>query len=72
MTANGVGAESCFRTAVVPAAGERSAWQFGSGALEGHVAGPVIASYLHTHWAGVPGAAERITGAAREYQRSVR
>jgi cobyrinic acid a,c-diamide synthase len=51
------------RTAVVPAAGERSAWQFGSGTLEGHVAGPVIASYLHTHWAGHPAAAARFTAA---------
>jgi cobyrinic acid a,c-diamide synthase len=39
---------------------------------EGFVRGRVHASYLHTHWAGVPGAAERITEAAREYQRSVR
>jgi cobyrinic acid a,c-diamide synthase len=54
------------RTAVVPAAGERSAWQFGSGTLEGHVAGPVIASYLHTHWAGHPAAAARFTAACAE------
>jgi cobyrinic acid a,c-diamide synthase len=54
------------RTAVVPAAGERSAWQFGSGTREGHVAGPVIASYLHTHWAGHPAAAARFTAACAE------
>ena len=51
------------RTAVVPAAGDRSAWRFGTGTLEGHVAGSVIASYLHTHWAGHPAAAARFTAA---------
>jgi cobyrinic acid a,c-diamide synthase len=51
------------RTAAVPAAGEQPAWQFGSGAVEGHVAGSVVASYLHTHWAGHPAAAARFTAA---------
>jgi len=51
------------RTAAVPAAGEQPAWRFGSGQLEGHVAGSVIASYLHTHWAGHPAAAARFTAA---------
>jgi cobyrinic acid a,c-diamide synthase len=51
------------RTAAVPAAGDQSAWQFGSGTFEGHVAGSVIASYLHTHWAGHPAAAARFTAA---------
>jgi len=51
------------RTAVVPAAGDQPAWRFGPGAVEGHVAGPVIASYLHTHWAGHPAAAARFTAA---------
>ena len=51
------------RTAAVPAAGDQSAWQFGSGTFEGHVAGSVIASYLHTHWAGHPAAAVRFTAA---------
>ena len=37
---------------------------------EGFVQGQVHASYLHTHWNGVPGAADRITAAAREYRRS--
>src|SRR5262249_4146319 len=45
------------------AAGDQSAWQFGSGIFEGHVAGSVIASYLHTHWAGHPAAAARFTAA---------
>ena len=51
------------RTAAVPAAGDQPAWQFGPGIVEGHVAGSVIASYLHTHWAGHPAAAARFTAA---------
>ena len=51
------------RTAAVPAAGDQPAWQLGSGAVEGHVAGSVIASYLHTHWAGHPATAARFTAA---------
>jgi cobyrinic acid a,c-diamide synthase len=51
------------RTAAVPAAGDRPAWQLGPGAFEGHVAGSVLASYLHTHWAGHPAAAARFTAA---------
>jgi cobyrinic acid a,c-diamide synthase len=51
------------RTAAVPAAGDQPAWQFGPGAVEGHVTGSVVASYLHTHWAGHPAAATRFTAA---------
>jgi cobyrinic acid a,c-diamide synthase len=51
------------RTAAVPAAGDQPAWQFGPGAVEGHVAGSVVASYLHTHWASHPAAAARFTAA---------
>jgi cobyrinic acid a,c-diamide synthase len=51
------------RTAAVPAAGDQPAWQFGSGVVEGHVAGSVVASYLHTHWAGHPASAARFTAA---------
>jgi cobyrinic acid a,c-diamide synthase len=51
------------RTAAVPAAGDRPAWQLRPGTAEGHVAGSVIASYLHTHWAGHPAAAARFTAA---------
>ena len=35
---------------------------------EGFVRGGVHASYLHTHWNGIPGAAARITAAARAYR----
>jgi cobyrinic acid a,c-diamide synthase len=51
------------RTAADPATGDQPAWQFGSGEFEGHVTGSVIASYLHTHWAGHPAAAARFTAA---------
>ena len=51
------------RTAAVPAAGDQPAWQVGPGTVEGHVAGSVVASYLHTHWAGHPAAAARFTAA---------
>ena len=37
---------------------------------EGYVRGQVHASYLHTHWNGLPGAAARITAAAREYRQA--
>jgi cobyrinic acid a,c-diamide synthase len=53
------------RTVTVPARGDRPAWRFGSGELEGHVTGTGsgVASYLHTHWAGNPAAAARFTAA---------
>jgi cobyrinic acid a,c-diamide synthase len=51
------------RTAAVPSRGDRAAWRFGSGELEGHVAGASVASYLHVHWAGYPAAAARFAAA---------
>ena len=53
------------RTVTVPARGDRPAWRFGSGELEGHVTGTGsgVASYLHTHWAGHPASAARFTAA---------
>jgi cobyrinic acid a,c-diamide synthase len=56
------------RTAV--RGGTPSAWRWtarGTAVTEGFVRGGVHASYLHTHWNGLPGAAGRITAAAREY-----
>jgi cobyrinic acid a,c-diamide synthase len=53
------------RTAAVPAHGERPAWRLSPERLEGHVTGPVTASYLHTHWAGYPAAAARFAAACR-------
>jgi cobyrinic acid a,c-diamide synthase len=43
------------RTAVAP--GNLPAWRLAPGGPEGHVKGSVVASYLHTHWAGYPAAA---------------
>jgi cobyrinic acid a,c-diamide synthase len=63
------------RTAVRAPGPAANAWRWAGRdceVTEGFVRGRMHASYLHTHWAGVPGAAERITEAAREYQRSVR
>ena len=42
--------------------------QAGGSVTEGFVQGQVYASYLHTHWNGVPGAATRLTAAARRYR----
>jgi cobyrinic acid a,c-diamide synthase len=63
------------RTAVGSPGLAANAWRWtavGTDVTDGFVRGRVHASYLHTHWNGVPGAAVRITAAAREYQRSVR
>ncbi len=49
-----------------------AAWHWrhrGAAVTEGFVQGRVHASYLHTHWNGVPGAAERLVAAAGAYQR---
>lgn len=51
------------RTAADPAAGRQPAWQFAPGTHEGHVNRNIVASYLHTHWAGHPAAAARFTAA---------
>jgi cobyrinic acid a,c-diamide synthase len=52
------------RTTVSPAAGPQPAWKLATGTREGHVAGNVVASYLHTHWAGHPAAAARFIAAS--------
>jgi cobyrinic acid a,c-diamide synthase len=49
---------------------QANAWRWqGRGAVvaEGFVQGGVHASYLHTHWNGVPGAAGRMVASARAY-----
>jgi cobyrinic acid a,c-diamide synthase len=52
------------RTATTPAAGVEAAWDM-DGRAEGW-AGPALhASYLHLHWAGVAGVAERFVTAAQ-------
>lgn len=52
---------------VEPAAGRHPAWTLrvrGVQRPEGHVAGGVHASYLHTHWAATPQVAQRLVAAA--------
>ena len=59
------------RTAVRPGRLAANAWRWQASdavVTEGFVSGGVHASYLHTHWNGVPGAAARVTAAARAYQ----
>jgi CobB/CobQ-like glutamine amidotransferase domain len=61
------------RTAVRPGGLTANAWRWQARdavITEGFVSGRVHASYLHTHWNGVPGAAARITAAAREFSRA--
>jgi cobyrinic acid a,c-diamide synthase len=57
------------RTTCTPAAGAEPAWKWrtptGEVHTEGFVDGNVHASYLHLHWAGVPGAADRFVAACR-------
>ena len=58
------------RTAIRPGGQSANAWRWttrGSAVTEGFVRGRVHASYLHTHWAGLPDAAARIAAAARAY-----
>jgi cobyrinic acid a,c-diamide synthase len=47
------------RTVCTPAAGTTPAWRWAPGAADGFVSGNVHASYLHLHWAGVGGMAQR-------------
>ena len=52
------------RTTVAPRAGAVPAWTVDGHPPEGWLSGGVHASYLHVHWAGVPGTAERFVAAA--------
>ena len=60
-----VEAHEFHRTVVEPRAGVTPAWTV-DGVAEGFVQDGVHASYLHTHWAGDPGAAARFVAAAAE------
>jgi cobyrinic acid a,c-diamide synthase len=57
------------RTVAHPGFGSRPAWRWsgpdGSERLEGFAQARVHASYLHLHWAGVPGAARSLVAAAQ-------
>jgi cobyrinic acid a,c-diamide synthase len=61
------------RTTVQPPGGPAAAWHWehaGTSVAEGFVNRQVHASYLHTHWNGIPGAAARLTTAARAYRKA--
>ncbi|MGX7680112.1 cobyrinate a,c-diamide synthase [Jatrophihabitans sp. DSM 45814] len=52
------------RTTCTPRSGARPAWRWPDAEPEGFVAGNMHASYLHLHWSGVPGIANRFVAAA--------
>jgi len=59
------------RTTVQSPGAAGAAWHWrhsGTPVTEGFVRGGVHASYLHTHWNGIPGAAGRIAAAGRAYR----
>jgi cobyrinic acid a,c-diamide synthase len=59
------------RTTVQSPGAAAAAWHWsrsGTPVTEGFVHGQVHASYLHTHWNGIPGAAGRIAAAGRAYR----
>jgi cobyrinic acid a,c-diamide synthase len=62
------------RTRVVTPAPAPNAWKWsarGAAVADGYVRGNVHASYLHTHWSGTPGLAERFVATARRHDRAV-
>jgi cobyrinic acid a,c-diamide synthase len=61
----GVRAHEFHYSSVEPGAGRRPAWYLACRGPEGFVEGGVHASYLHTHWAAVPGLPHGLVRAAR-------
>jgi cobyrinic acid a,c-diamide synthase len=59
-----VRAHEFHRTLSEPAHGEHPAWQLADCTETGWAATGLLASYLHLHWAGVPGAAARLVQTA--------
>jgi cobyrinic acid a,c-diamide synthase len=59
-----VRAHEFHRTASDPAHGTSPAWQLSDGIRHGWATPTLLASYLHVHWAGLPGAASRLAAAA--------
>jgi cobyrinic acid a,c-diamide synthase len=59
-----VRAHEFHRTASIPAHGSSPAWRLSDGSAQGWASSTLLASYLHVHWAGLPGAAGRLVAAA--------
>jgi len=59
-----VRAHEFHRTVSEPAHGPGPAWELADGTRTGWAAPGLLASYLHLHWAGLPGAAPRLAAAA--------
>jgi cobyrinic acid a,c-diamide synthase len=59
-----VRAHEFHRTTSVPSRGSSPAWLLPDGSAQGWATGTLLASYLHVHWAGLPGAAGRLVAAA--------
>jgi cobyrinic acid a,c-diamide synthase len=60
------------RTICRPGSGPKPAWQWQGQPPEGFVSGNLHASYLHLHWAGLPGAARRFVDSSMAVQATVR
>jgi cobyrinic acid a,c-diamide synthase len=59
-----VRAHEFHRTVSEPAYSEHPAWRLADGTETGWAAPGMLASYLHLHWAALPGAADRLVQAA--------
>jgi cobyrinic acid a,c-diamide synthase len=59
-----VRAHEFHRTASIPRRGSGPAWRLADGSAQGWATSTLLASYLHVHWAGLPGTAERLVAAA--------
>ncbi|HTW04941.1 MAG TPA: cobyrinate a,c-diamide synthase [Streptosporangiaceae bacterium] len=59
-----VRAHEFHRTVSEPAHCDDPAWRLADGSRSGWAGSGLLASYLHLHWAGVPGAAARLVRAA--------
>jgi cobyrinic acid a,c-diamide synthase len=58
-------AHEFHRTVSEPGAGPAPAWRAADSSASGWASDRLLASYLHVHWAGLPGAARRLLAAAR-------
>lgn len=59
-----VRAHEFHRTTSQPACSDSPAWRLRDGNQQGWATPTLLASYLHVHWAALPGAARRLVGAA--------